>query len=200
MKEAGQVSPAFLFKRYTNYFMTGNEFLEKTKDIKLYNYDTNEEHDYMEVECGHTVGTVSSFYAENGVIVLSVKGDWRMSFQDEDYDESKLKKVQELCKEHPDYPMYYDLGSTGVFTINDARKVHYDYSWDGDGKYDALLIECSNEPVYKDIDALLSAHIDFDSYVDMYESIYLNSITNTPNCDTIDSTCEDTYKDEELPF
>ena len=44
-----------------------------------------------------------------------------------------------------DCELAFDCPSMGTFSILDVERVHYDYSYDGDGVYDTIDIECSED-------------------------------------------------------
>lgn len=73
-----------------------------------------------------------------------------------------------------DYEVVYAVPSCGTFRVLDAAQHHYDYSADGDDVYDAVDIDCEDEPLCggkdSDIEEYFKNKVDPDDYEDFFES------------------------------
>lgn len=154
--------------------MTGQEFFDLTKDITLFDYDLNKPIDVIHVKAGGAMGQIRDAFIKDGAIIFaSANKEAFNSWRSFDLTDITLDDVRNICKDNPNYTIYFASPSMGVFTIDSVKKAHYDYSEDGDGVYDVLEISCPDEPVFKSLDSV--EKIDADYYDELFESVYINS-------------------------
>lgn len=88
-------------------------------------------------------GSVRMFTQRSKAIVLSNEFNPK-EFNDDVTVDSILETVEYFLDE--DYDVVFRCPSKGFYRIIDLKKVHRDYSSDGDGVYDELVIYCEEKP------------------------------------------------------
>lgn len=150
--------------------MTVKEFLNKTENMVISDYDLNEETGFVEVNFGGDIyGGVNYVFENNGALIFSATPKNNNPRWYEAAHKLDLSEIRELCKGHENLELYYYSKSNGVFSIKNITQFEYDYSDDGDGHYEACHIECSENPVAKSLDNI--EKINVDDYEDFFESL-----------------------------
>ena len=150
--------------------MTVKEFLNKTENMVISDYDLNEETGFVEVNFGGDIyGGVNYVFENNGALIFSATPKNNNPRWHETAHKLDLSEIRELCKGHENLELYYYSKSNGVFSVKNVTQFEYDYSDDGDGHYEACHIECSENPVAKSLDNI--EKINVDDYEDFFESL-----------------------------
>ena len=150
--------------------MTVKEFLNKTENMVISDYDLNEETGFVEVNFGGDIyGGVNYVFENNGALIFSATPKNNNPRWYEAAHKLDLSEIRELCKGHENLELYYYSKSNGVFSIKNITQFEYDYSDDGDGHYEACHIKCSENPVAKSLDNI--EKINVDDYEDFFESL-----------------------------
>lgn len=157
--------------------MTVKEFLNKTENMVISDYDLNEETGFVEVKFGKDIyGGVNYVFENNGALIFSATPKNNNPRWYETAHKLDLSEIRELCKGHENLELYYYSKSNGVFSIKSVTQFEYDYSDDGDGHYEACNIKCSAEPVAKSLNDI--EKINIDDYEDFFESLNFQKILN----------------------
>ena len=150
--------------------MTVKEFLNKTENMVISDYDLNEETGFVEVNFGGDIyGGVNYVFENNGALIFSATPKNNNPRWYEAAHKLDLSEIRELCKGHENLELYYYSKSNGVFSVKNVTQFEYDYSDDGDGHYEACNIKCSENPVAKSLDNI--EKINVDDYEDFFESL-----------------------------
>jgi hypothetical protein len=150
--------------------MTVEEFLNKTENMVIVDYDLDKETGYVEVKFGrNTGGSINYVFENNGVIILSSTPKDSNPRWYETAHQLDLSEIRDFCKGYENLELYYYSKSNGIFPVESVRRIEYDYSDDGDGHYEACHIECSENPVAKSLDNI--EKINVDDYEDFFESL-----------------------------
>ena len=150
--------------------MTVKEFLNKTENMIISDYDLNEETGFVEVNFGGDIyGGVNYVFENNGALIFSATPKNNNPRWHEAAHKLDLSEIRELCKGHENLELYYYSKSNGVFSIKNITQFEYDYSDDGDGHYEACHIECSENPAAKSLNEI--EKINVDDYEDFFESL-----------------------------
>lgn len=150
--------------------MTVKEFLNKTENMVISDYDLNEETGFVEVNFGGDIyGGINYVFENNGALIFSATPKNNNPRWYEAAHKLDLSEIRELCKGHENLELYYYSKSNGVFSVKNVTQFEYDYSDDGDGHYEACHIECSENPVAKSLDNI--EKINVDDYEDFFESL-----------------------------
>lgn len=150
--------------------MTVKEFLNKTENMVISDYDLNEETGFVEVNFGGDIyGGINYVFENNGALIFSATPKnnnlrWYQTAYKLD-----LSEIRELCKGYENLELYYYSKSNGVFSVKNVTQFEYDYSDDGDGHYEACNIKCSAEPIAKSLNDI--EKINVDDYKDFFESL-----------------------------
>lgn len=151
--------------------MTVKEFLNKTENMVISDYDLNEETGFVEVNFGGDIyGGINYVFENNGALIFSATPKNNNPRWYETAHKLDLSEIRELCKGHENLELYYYSKSNGVFSVEEVTQFEYDYSDDGDGHYEACHIECSAEPITKSLNDIEKINID-DYYEDFFESL-----------------------------
>lgn len=157
--------------------MTVEEFYNKIKGI-----DFEDEWDLLGFHYnGHYTGHANEIKVVGNKIILS--GEFKPNLHTVHFNDLK-EKCKELA-ESPDtydYQVYYGVPSQGVFEVLDAKKIHYDYSADGDDIYDCVEVKCADESICAFAD--LEKTVNPDDYEDFFEDLL--NLENKPMNETID--------------
>lgn len=149
--------------------MTVKEFLNKTENMIISDYDLNEETGFVEVKFGRDIyGGVNYVFENNGALIFSATPKNNNPRWYENAHKLDLSEIRELCKGHENLELYYYSKSNGIFSVKSVTLFEYDYSDDGDGHYEACNIKCSAEPVAKSLNDI--EKINIDDYEDFFES------------------------------
>ena len=149
--------------------MTVKEFLNKTENMIISDYDLNEETGFVEVNFGGDIyGGVNYVFENNGALIFSATPKNNNPRWHETAHKLDLSEIRELCKGYENLELYYYSKSNGVFSVKNVTQFEYDYSDDGDGHYEACHIKCSENPVAKSLDNI--EKINVDDYEDFFES------------------------------
>lgn len=149
--------------------MTVKEFLNKTENMVISDYDLNEETGFVEVSFGGDIyGGVNYVFENNGALIFSATPKNNNPRWYEAAHKLDLSEIRELCKGHENLELYYYSKSNGVFSVKNVTQFEYDYSDDGDGHYEACNIKCSAEPIAKSLNDI--EKINVDDYEDFFES------------------------------
>ena len=147
--------------------MTVKEFLNKTENIVISDYDLNEETGFVEVRFGRGIyGGINYVFENNGALIFSATPKNNNPRWYESAHRLDLSEIRELCKGHENLELYYYSKSSGVFSVKSVTKFVYDYS---DDYYEACNIRCSTEPVAKSLNEI--EKINIDDYEDFFESL-----------------------------
>ena len=150
--------------------MTVKEFLNKTENMIISDYDLNEETGFVEVNFGGDIyGGINYVFENNGALIFSATPKNNNPRWYESAHQLDLSEIRELCKGHENLELYYYSKSSGVFSVKNVTQFEYDYSDDGDGHYEACHIKCSTEPVAKSLNEI--EKINIDDYEDFFESL-----------------------------
>lgn len=150
--------------------MTVKEFLNKTENMVISDYDLNEETGFVEINFGRDIyGGVNYVFENNGALIFSATPKNNNPRWYESAHKLDLSEIRELCKGHENLELYYYSKSNGVFSVKSVTQFEYDYSDDGDGHYEACNIKCSAEPVAKSLNDI--EKINIDDYEDFFESL-----------------------------
>ena len=150
--------------------MTVKEFLNKTENMIISDYDLNEETGFVEVNFGGDIyGGINYVFENNGALIFSATPKNNNPRWYEAAHQLDLSEIRELCKGYENLELYYYSKSNGVFSVKNVTQFEYDYSDDGDGHYEACHIECSENPVAKSLDNI--EKINVDDYEDFFESL-----------------------------
>ena len=150
--------------------MTVKEFLNKTENMIISDYDLNEETGFVEVNFGGDIyGGVNYVFENNGALIFSATPKNNNPRWHEAAHKLDLSEIRELCKGHENLELYYYSKSNGVFSIKNITQFEYDYSDDGDGHYEACHIECSENPAAKSLNEI--EKINVDDCEDFFESL-----------------------------
>ena len=150
--------------------MTVKEFLNKTENMVISDYDLNEETGFVEVNFGGDIyGGVNYVFENNGALIFSATPKNNNPRWHETAHKLDLSEIRELCKGYENLELYYYSKSNGVFSVKNVTQFEYDYSDDGDGHYEACNIKCSENPVAKSLDNI--EKINVDDYEDFFESL-----------------------------
>lgn len=150
--------------------MTVKEFLNKTENMVISDYDLNEETGFVEVNFGGDIyGGVNYVFENNGALIFSATPKNNNPRWYEAAHKLDLSEIRELCKGHENLELYYYSKSNGVFSVKNVTQFEYDYSDDGDGHYEACHIECSENPAAKSLNEI--EKINVDDYEDFFESL-----------------------------
>ena len=150
--------------------MTVKEFLNKTENMVISDYDLNEETGFVEVNFGRDIyGGINYVFENNGALIFSATPKNNNPRWYETAHKLDLFEIRELCKGHENLELYYYSKSNGVFSVEDVTQFEYDYSDDGDGHYEACHIKCSAEPTAKSLNDI--EKINIDDYEDFFESL-----------------------------
>ena len=150
--------------------MTVKEFLNKTENMVISDYDLNEETGFVEVSFGEDIyGGINYVFENNGALIFSATPKNNNPRWYEAAHKLDLSEIRELCKGHENLELYYYSKSNGVFSVKNVTQFEYDYSDDGDGHYEACNIKCSENPVAKSLDNI--EKINVDDYEDFFESL-----------------------------
>ena len=150
--------------------MTVKEFLNKTENMVISDYDLNEETGFVEVNFGGDIyGGVNYVFENNGALIFSATPKNNNPRWYQTSHKLDLSEIRELCKGHENLELYYYSKSNGVFSVKNVTQFEYDYSDDGDGHYEACNIKCSAEPVAKSLNEI--EKINVDDYEDFFESL-----------------------------
>ena len=150
--------------------MTVKEFLNKTENMVISDYDLNEETGFVEVNFGGDIyGGVNYVFENNGALIFSATPKNNNPKWHEAAHKLDLSEIRELCKGHENLELYYYSKSNGVFSVKNVTQFEYDYSDDGDGHYEACNIKCSENPVAKSLNNI--EKINVDDYEDFFESL-----------------------------
>ena len=150
--------------------MTVKEFLNKTENMVISDYDLNEETGFVEVNFGGDIyDGINYVFENNGALIFSATPKNNNPRWYEAAHKLDLSEIRELCKGHENLELYYYSKSNGVFSVKNVTQFEYDYSDDGDGHYEACHIECSENPVAKSLDNI--EKINVDDYEDFFESL-----------------------------
>lgn len=150
--------------------MTVKEFLNKTENMVISDYDLNEETGFVEVNFGRDIyGGINYVFENNGALIFSATPKNNNPRWYETAHQLDLSEIRELCKGHENLELYYYSKSNGVFSVKSITQFEYDYSDDGDGHYEACNIRCSTEPVAKSLNEI--EKINIDDYEDFFESL-----------------------------
>lgn len=157
--------------------MTVKEFLNKTENMVISDYDLNEETGFVEVKFGRDIyGGVNYVFENNGALIFSATPKNNNPRWYETAHKLDLSEIRELCKGHENLELYYYSKSNGVFSVKSVTQFEYDYSDDGDGHYEACNIKCSAEPVAKSLNDI--EKINVDDYEDFFENLNFKKILN----------------------
>lgn len=157
--------------------MTVKEFLNKTENMIISDYDLNEETGFVEVNFGGDIyGGVNYVFENNGALIFSATPKNNNPRWYETAHKLDLSEIRELCKGHENLELYYYSKSNGVFSVKNVTQFEYDYSDDGDGHYEACNIKCSVEPIAKSLNDI--EKINVDDYEDFFESLNFKKILN----------------------
>lgn len=157
--------------------MTVKEFLNKTENMVISDYDLNEETGFVEVKFGKDIyGGVNYVFENNGALIFSATPKNNNPRWYETAHKLDLSEIRELCKGHENLELYYYSKSNGVFSVKSVTQFEYDYSDDGDGHYEACNIKCSAEPVAKSLNDI--EKINVDDYEDFFENLNFKKILN----------------------
>lgn len=157
--------------------MTVKEFLNKTENMVISDYDLNEETGFVEVKFGKDIyGGVNYVFENNGALIFSATPKNNNPRWYETAHKLDLSEIRELCKGHENLELYYYSKSNGVFSVKSVTQFEYDYSDDGDGHYEACNIKCSAEPIAKSLNDI--EKINIDDYEDFFESLNFKKILN----------------------
>lgn len=157
--------------------MTVKEFLNKTENMVISDYDLNEETGFVEVKFGRDIyGGVNYVFENNGALIFSATPKNNNPRWYETAHKLDLSEIRELCKGHENLELYYYSKSNGVFSVKSVTQFEYDYSDDSDGHYEACNIKCSAEPVAKSLNDI--EKINVDDYEDFFESLNFKKILN----------------------
>ena len=149
--------------------MTVKEFLNKTENMVISDYDLNEETGFVEVNFGGDIyGGVNYVFENNGALIFSATPKNNNPRWYQTAHKLDLSEIRELCKGHENLELYYYSKSNGVFSVKNVTQFEYDYSDDGDGHYEACNIKCSAEPIAKSLNDI--EKINVDDYEDFFES------------------------------
>lgn len=150
--------------------MTVKEFLNKTENMVISDYDLNEETGFVEVNFGGDIyGGINYVFENNGALIFSATPKNNNPRWYQTAHQLDLSEIRELCKGHENLELYYYSKSNGVFSVKSVTQFEYDYSDDGDGHYEACNIRCSTEPVAKSLNEI--EKINIDDYEDFFESL-----------------------------
>ena len=150
--------------------MTVKEFLNKTENMVISDYDLNEETGFVEVNFGGDIyGGVNYVFENNGALIFSATPKNNNPRWHETAHKLDLSEIRELCKGHENLELYYYSKSNGVFSVKNVTQFEYDYSDDGDGHYEACHIECSENPAAKSLNEI--EKINVDDCEDFFESL-----------------------------
>lgn len=150
--------------------MTVKEFLNKTENMVISDYDLNEETGFVEVNFGGDIyGGVNYVFENNGALIFSATPKNNNPRWYETAHKLDLSEIRELCKGYENLELYYYSKSNGVFSIKSITQFEYNYSDDGDGHYEACNIKCSAEPIAKSLNDIKKINI--DDYEDFFESL-----------------------------
>ena len=150
--------------------MTVKEFLNKTENMVISDYDLNEETGFVEVNFGGDIyGGVNYVFENNGALIFSATPKNNNPRWYEAAHKLDLSEIRELCKGHENLELYYYSKSNGVFSVKNVTQFEYDYSDDSDGHYEACHIKCSAEPIAKSLNDI--EKINVDDYEDFFESL-----------------------------
>ena len=150
--------------------MTVKEFLNKTENMIISDYDLNEETGFVEVNFGGDIyGGVNYVFENNGALIFSATPKNNNPRWHEAAHKLDLSEIRELCKGHENLELYYYSKSNGVFSVKNVTQFEYDYSDDGDGHYEACHIECSENPAAKSLNEI--EKINVDDCEDFFESL-----------------------------
>ena len=157
--------------------MTVKEFLNKTENMVISDYDLNEETGFVEVKFGKDIYSgVNYVFENNGALIFSATPKNNNPRWYEAAHKLDLSEIRELCKGHENLELYYYSKSNGVFSVKSITQFEYDYSDDGDGHYEACHIKCSAEPIAKSLNDI--EKINIDNYEDFFESLNFKKILN----------------------
>lgn len=150
--------------------MTVKEFLNKTENMVISDYDLNKETGFVEVKFGRGIyGGINYVFENNGALIFSATPKNNNPRWYESAHRLDLSEIRELCKGHENLELYYYSKSSGVFSVKNVTQFEYDYSDDGDGHYEACHIECSENPAAKSLNEI--EKINIDDYEDFFESL-----------------------------
>ena len=150
--------------------MTVKEFLNKTENMVISDYDLNEETGFVEVNFGGDIyGGINYVFENNGALIFSATPKNNNPRWYETAHKLDLSEIRELCKGYENLELYYYSKSNGVFSVKSVTQFEYNYSDDGDGHYEACNIKCSAEPVAKSLNEI--EKINIDDYEDFFESL-----------------------------
>ena len=150
--------------------MTVKEFLNKTENMVISDYDLNEETGFVEVNFGGDIyGGINYVFENNGALIFSATPKNNNPRWYQTAHQLDLSEIRELCKGHENLELYYYSKSNGVFSVKSVTQFEYDYSDDGDGHYEACNIKCSANPVAKSLNDIKKINI--DDYEDFFESL-----------------------------
>lgn len=150
--------------------MTVKEFLNKTENMIISDYDLNEETGFVEVNFGGDIyGGINYVFENNGALIFSATPKNNNPRWYQTAHQLDLSEIRELCKGHENLELYYYSKSNGVFSVKSVTQFEYDYSDDGDGHYEACNIKCSTNPVAKSLNDIKKINI--DDYEDFFESL-----------------------------
>lgn len=192
--------------------MTVEEFLNKTENMVIVDYDLDKETGYVEVKFSrNTGGSINYVFENNGAIIFSATPKDGNPRWYETAHQLDLSEIRDFCKGYENLELYYYSKSNGVFPVESVERKEYNYSGDGDGHYEACHIECSENPVAKSLDNI--EKINVDDYEDFFESLNKKFNESTPsakalrfkisNCltyDKRDSGREQWAIDEDIEF
>ncbi len=153
--------------------MTVEEFLDKTENMVIADYDLDKETGYVEVEFGrNTVGAINYVFENNGVLIFSATPKDNNPRWYKTAHQLELSEIREFCKGYENLELYYYSKSNGIFPVEKVELVEYNYSYDGDGHYEACHIECSEKPVARILDNIERINVDdYEDYADLFESL-----------------------------
>ena len=150
--------------------MTVKEFLNKTENMVISDYDLNEETGFVEVNFGGDIyGGINYVFENNGALIFSATPKNNNPRWYQTAHQLDLSEIRELCKGHENLELYYYSKSSGVFSVKNVTQFEYDYSDDGDGHYESCHIKCSTEPIAKSLNDI--EKINIDDYEDFFESL-----------------------------
>ena len=158
--------------------MTVKEFLNKTENMVISDYDLNEETGFVEVNFGGDIyGGVNYVFENNGALIFSATPKNNNPRWYQTAHQLDLSEIRELCKGYENLELYYYSKSSGVFSVKSVTQFEYDYSDDGDGHYEACNIKCSAEPIAKSLNEI--EKINIDDYEDFFESLNKKILNET---------------------
>ena len=103
--------------------MTVKEFLNKTENMVISDYDLNEETGFVEVKFGRDIyGGINYVFENNGALIFSATPKNNNPRWYQTAHKLDLSEIRELCKGHENLELYYYSKSNGVFSVKNVTQ------------------------------------------------------------------------------